>query len=198
MKPFYTISLFAKAALFLSACSSPSPQDDFQQMIQQARPYPIIRETEIFLSNPFMVAELKKHKLQEQEYIIIDEGFRAQGEAPRPYIRFTDKARPFLVGEQYLTSDGYTALAQRVALCRIDFKGISRIRFSEDKTKAIVLFEEVYRNLSPFANLYAENERQQIREGDVLLQEVYFSKTEEGWSIEAKPDEAFMAAFVAF
>ncbi len=50
----------------------------------------------------------------------------------------------------------YLAFDQKIATYKVDFKRITAVRFNKDENKAIVKYEAVYKDLTPFANLVTE------------------------------------------
>lgn len=179
---------------FVVSCSSKPSQEELQEMIVAQEGYPRQRDITLDLANVYHAAYLTRAKLDEQGYVKVNTKLSAQDPENLQRIEFTDKAKPFLIGavEQKqqksasLLGGTYAAFNQKIATYKVDFDKVLAIRFNKDEDKAIVKYQAVFKDLTPFANVGAKP-KERIREGETIAKEAYLVKYEQGWKLEKKP-----------
>ena len=86
----------------------------------------------------------------EKEGLITVQKTQASADVGKPLINFTKKAEPFLLCQ---TIDDKKAKIQRVKIADEVVKSITRITEQEGSQSAIVEFETLFKNVSPFSVL---------------------------------------------
>lgn len=194
----YYLLLIMLPAL-LASCGGKPSHEELQEMIVKGEQYPRQRDITLDIANVYHAAQIKRAKLDEGGYAKANIALNVNDNADMKRIEFTQKAKPFLIGgveqkkEKSSSALGgtYLALNQKVATYKVDFNKILAVRFNKDENKAIVKYEAVYRDLTPFANVGNKDE-ETLKEGEVFKKEAYFIKYEDGWKYEKNPALDFL------
>jgi hypothetical protein len=190
---FAFVGLLLVSAL-VTDCSSKPSQEELQAIIVAQEGYPRQRDLTLDLANVYHAAYLTRAKLDEQGYVKVNTKVTINDSENLRRIEFTPKAKPFLIGEveekqqksASLLGGTYAAFNQKIATYKIDFNKILAVRFNKDEDKAIVKYEAVFKELTPFANVGAKDQ-ERIQEGETVGKEAYLIKYEQGWKLQKQP-----------
>ena len=190
---FAFVGLLLVSAL-VTGCSSKPSQEELQAIIVAQEGYPRQRDLTLDLANVYHAAYLTRAKLDEQGYVKVNTKVTINDSENLRRIEFTPKAKPFLIGEveekqqksASLLGGTYAAFNQKIATYKIDFNKILAVRFNKNEDKAIVKYEAVFKELTPFANVGAKDQ-ERIQEGETVGKEAYLIKYEQGWKLQKQP-----------
>lgn len=190
---FAFVGLLLVSAL-VTGCSSKPSQEELQAIIVAQEGYPRQRDLTLDLANVYHAAYLTRVKLDEQGYVKVNTKVTINDPENLRRIEFTPKAKPFLIGEveekqqksASLLGGTYAAFNQKIATYKIDFNKILAVRFNKDEDKAIVKYEAVFKELTPFANVGAKDQ-ERVKEGETVGKEAYLIKYEQGWKLQKQP-----------
>lgn len=193
MKTFAFVALLLVSSILVGCSSKPTPEE-LQALIVAQEGYPRQRDMTLDLANVYHAAYLTRAKLDEQGYVKVNTKLSARDPENMKRIEFTDKAKPFLIGEveekqqksASLLGGTYRAFNQKIATYKVDFDKILAVRFNKDANKAIVKYQAVFKGLTPFANVGAKPE-ESIKEGETIAKEAFVVKFEQGWKLEKNP-----------
>jgi hypothetical protein len=183
------ISVLLSVWILVSCSSNPSnpiSEEQIINMIVKKGKLPLEKNATIDLANPYMVAELEKLHLEDEGYAKIKMQRSLHDPENMPLVTFTDKAKPYLK-ETVQKEDG---IQQSLSTYTLDFSKVNRVKYNEEKTKAIVDFQLVYKNVTPFANLYLKK-RNHVKEGQLESRRVYLSKEGDEWQLVEQPGAEF-------
>lgn len=199
MRTAFAGVLLLMFAPLLISCSIKPSEEELRAMIIEAEQYPRQRDISLDIANVYHAAHLTREKLPEKGYVKVNTKVSASDAENMQRIEFNPKAKPFLIGtvqqrkvkSASMMGGTYLAFDQKIATYKVDFKGITAVRFNKDENKAIVKYEAVYKDLTPFANLVTEA-KEKVEEGQTFGKEAYLVKYEQGWKIEKRPTMDFM------
>jgi|GEM_PF-5535656 len=183
----------------LSSCSNKMSEADLKEMIIEGNEYRIQRDITINLNNVYEAAELERVGLVGEGYVKTNTKITINDPTDMRRIELTNKAKPFLIGQveketkttRSIFGGSYSVFHQKVATYKMDFKEIVSVRYNKDENKAIVKYQVVFKNLTPFANVFRKK-RDTIEEGQTIDKEAYFIRYEDGWKLEKKPSLDFL------
>lgn len=142
----------------------------------------------VLIDNPFAAQDLKKYALDKKGYCLLNSDPKVHENT----IVFTDKAKPFLMGQPKLVSsssfrvfDREQTRVQKVATFIFKVDQVTGIRFNTGKDKAVADITYTVDATTPFLPLDSVLYEKYKQNG--LSLSVPFSLYDDGWRLDNKP-----------
>lgn len=149
-------------------CSSKKElsREEALRIIRQGRNYPRLIEYDLYCGDPLYAKKVIDAGLETQGLVTVQRTQKL-GEAGQPLIRFTDKAKPYLLptppGDQ-------SSNIQKVKLADEELVEVTGVSTGSTGKEAVVEYTTAFKNITPFAGLASKDFKQQSpRKANVVL-----------------------------
>jgi hypothetical protein len=162
------LTLLFVLSLMIVGCSSKEEltREEAFRIIQQGRNYPRVIDYEFYCGDPIYAKKAIDAGLDAQGLVTVQRTQKLE-EVGNPLIRFTDKAKPYLLP----TAPGdQSSNIQKVKLADEDLVEVTGVNTGSSGKEAVVEYTTAFKNLTPFAGLATMDFKQlAVRKANIVL-----------------------------